>query len=133
MILTAHLDKEFRKDNCVFLINSINELIKSLNKKGFVIELKGHPKDIYLEQIDKEIHCQIIDKNILAEELNLFSYSYIINYESSIVIDLLINKFPNDRIITIANHGKGRLSHIYNQTIIVKKISDIHAIKFEAK
>ncbi len=84
--------------------SSKNILIKELvdifvNK---IIYLKPHPSEnIY--SLKKNISSDVIflDKDEVGENINYYDYEYIINFNSSIVIDIIFNKYPLENVITI--------------------------------
>jgi hypothetical protein len=63
--------------------------------------------------------CTILN-NLSIEQINYFDYKYIVNFDSSVVLDILASGYPGDKIITIGLGNKINISSIYNKTIKLK-------------
>lgn len=75
----------------------LNSLAKFLGEKEFNLFFKMHPRETSRDRFD----CKFIDQNIPVEEVDLDKFTYIVNFCSSSVIDIIGRSFPADKIITI--------------------------------
>lgn len=98
-------------------IASIQNLI---DVDEFVIKL--HPREAVpdVNTIKKGAVWTVLDNQFPIEELNYFDYKYIINFTSSIAMDILSSGYPKDRIITIDFGHINNLPEFYNATICLK-------------
>jgi len=82
----------------------IKEIAYYLNENGKKLIIKPHPREnlnelkAFLSNIN---NIQILDNNFSGEELDYFDYEIIVNFFSSIILDLIDRKYPNKRIFTI--------------------------------
>jgi len=104
----------------------LEDLIKSLSQ-GQPVYIKPHPRED-LNVISSLENVVVLDKNYSGEEIEYFDYSRIINFSSSIVIDLLSSGYPSGRIYTI-NLDDSNLS-FFKQTNYID-ISQIKNIAVE--
>lgn len=77
-------------------------------------EVKLHPREDKFQLPD--IPTIFFEGHFPIDELNYFDYKYIVNFNSSIVMDLLASGYPPDKIITISFGAKLNVSTLYNQT-----------------
>lgn len=90
-------------------------IFNELDVETFVIKL--HPRE---EKFDMtSIPVEFLSNKFPIQNLNYFDYKYIINFSSSIVMDLLASGYPPDKIITISFGKKFNISHLYEQTYIL--------------
>lgn len=86
-------------------INSIekSEIFKTLISKlqGKQIHVKPHPREA-TEVLHEFSDLQLLDKTRVGEDLDYFDYGCIINFSSSVIIDILARNYPAERIYTIA-------------------------------
>ena len=91
-------------------------------KDNFEIIIKQHPK----ESDSKINHFILESKNVtvlpkmdIAEKINYFDFERVINFGSSVVIDILLAQYPPQDIITFHITRKMKLPNFYNKTKIV--------------
>lgn len=77
-------------------------------------EIKLHPREEIFQLPD--VPTVFFDGQSLVEDINYFDYKYIINFNSSIVMDLLSSGYPAEKIITVSFGAKLNLSSLYGQT-----------------
>lgn len=85
----------------VSIIKDIALYLKQFNK---TLVIKPHPRENTSElevMLFGNDNIQILDRAIPGEAINYFEYDLIINFFSSIIIDLIDKKFPKDKILTI--------------------------------
>lgn len=92
-------DYQMKKDVKYNLILEIASFAKK-RKKQLII--KPHPR----ESIDNEKfklldNVTVLDKAKLGENLDYFDYEFIINFFSSIILDILENDYPKSNLLTI--------------------------------
>lgn len=83
------------------LISDIAKFAKSKNKN---LVVKPHPRetiDIEHEKLISKSNIVILDREKLGEGIDYFDYEIIINFFSSIIVDILANKYPKKRLFTI--------------------------------
>lgn len=91
----------------------IKEIAFHLNENDRKLIIKPHPREnvnelkAYLSNIN---NIQILDNNFSGEELDYFDYELIVNFFSSIILDILDRKYPNKRIFTIGFTNKPEIS-----------------------
>ncbi len=87
--------------------------------ENMVLFLKQHPRersDKY--QSIKELNY--LNKLYSGEDIDYFTYFFIINYGSSIVLDIYERGYPLNRVVTFNNKLiNSTLNHIYRETKIV--------------
>ena len=86
-------------------INSNNkkEIYKALLSQlvGRDIVVKPHPREA-IDVFENFPEVDILDKSKVGEDLDYFQFEMIINFSSSVIIDILSRGYPVDRIFTIA-------------------------------
>lgn len=80
-------------------IEMIETIMERLGK-GKEVFIKPHPRES-LEVVNAIKGATVIDQSKSGEELDYFRFEKIINFNSSIVIDLLGSGYPKERIYTI--------------------------------
>ena len=68
---------------------------------GKQIYVKPHPRE-ETDVFDQFTDVHVLDKTSIGEELDYFQYGAIINFSSSVIIDILHREYPAERIFTIA-------------------------------
>jgi|GEM_PF-6680243 len=97
-------------------ISDIQKLVKP-NK----IVIKFHPREIVPDSKKwPVVKSWILLDDISMDHVNYFDYKYIVNFNSSVVMDLLASGYPPDKIITIDFGSKVNISALYNSTIKLK-------------
>lgn len=100
-------------------INWISSLYKSLPE--IELEIKLHPREELFKDKVTETYPEwmFLPSQHSIDELNYFDYLYIVNFTSSIVIDILFSGFPEDKIITVDFGAKLSLAELYNKTTLI--------------
>lgn len=109
----------------------LRKTMSILSNRGYIVYLKTHPR----EKIDKysdliqEYQLKTIPKNKRSEDLDYFEYSYIVNFFSSSIIDILEKEYPAERIISIyPSRSFSNRKHIFKSTNIIYKIEEMKNI-----
>jgi hypothetical protein len=96
----------------------ISSLIEQTDTSEVFVKL--HPREKKPEVTRREQKWTFLDGQFPLEDLNYFDYKYIVNFSSSIVMDIVSSSFPNDKVITIDFGVNLNVSSIYNQTNLIK-------------
>ncbi len=81
------------------LISEIASFAKSRNK---LLIIKPHPREnIKPEKIKDLRNISVLDKSVVGESLDYFDYEFIINFFSSIILDIVENNYPKRNLLTI--------------------------------
>lgn len=99
-------------DKKKWLVNLYNKL----DVDQFVLKL--HPREEIFDI--PEINLEILPSDFPLEQLNYFDYKYIVNFSSSIIMDLLASDFPRDKIITVSFGAKFNIASFYESTRLIK-------------
>lgn len=112
--LEQHHPSDVSQSNRVLIFSFPNKDydIDSIAKKGIYesllnqlggsdIVIKPHPRE-ETDVFEFFPNVEVLDRSKIGEELDYFSYSKIINFSSSVIIDILSREYPVDRIFTIA-------------------------------
>lgn len=85
-------------------IDMINSIFNEVKYHGKTLVIKPHPRE-NIEVLKKRFNeiegVEILPRNLPGECLNYFDFELIVNFFSSLVLDLLSKKYPIERIITI--------------------------------
>ena len=97
-------------------ISDIQKLVKPCE-----LVIKFHPREI-LPDSNKwpVVNNWILLEEVSMDNVNYFDYKYIVNFNSSVVMDLLASGYPANKIITIDFGSKVNISALYNSTIKLK-------------
>ena len=118
-----------------FKVNIIKDIALHLKKFNRELIIKPHPRENTsdLEQMLLGIdNIRILDHTIQGESLNYFEYELILNFFSSIIIDLIDKKFPKEKIFTIGFtknpivHFDGNLNYCYIKDFKASKFINFH-------
>lgn len=90
----------------------LSKIYKILEVEKF--EVKLHPREEKFQLTG--VSTVFLDGQSPIEDLNYFKYKYIVNFTSSIVMDLLSSGYPADKIITVSFGTKLNLSSLYGKT-----------------
>lgn len=85
-------------------INLIENLAHYAHKNNKQLVIKPHPREnieLIRSSLDKIKNLEIIDKEISGESLNYFDYEFIVNFFSSIILDIIENEYPKHKLLTI--------------------------------
>lgn len=80
-----------------------HKIYKELTEKftGRNIVIKPHPREE--TDVFKEFPTfRVLERSVVGEDLNYFQYGAIVNFSSSVIIDILAQGYPLERIITIS-------------------------------
>lgn len=108
----------------------ISQIYNIVNAKELHIKL--HPAEKWIESEDYLLTNKVsILTNFLIEDINYFEYKYIVNFNSSVILDILASGYPADKIITIDLGAKLSASSIYDKTIMInpKNLKNVNQIK----
>ncbi|MFT4848171.1 MAG: hypothetical protein ACI83B_000697 [Sediminicola sp.] len=104
-----------------FLGIFIKENNLNLTWKPHPREGKNKISDIvnkYLKN-DSNIKFELVEKNVLAEEIDYATHGAIITFGSSIILDLIYRGYPRDSIVTIKPYNFYLTEHIFDQTRLI--------------
>jgi hypothetical protein len=85
-------------------INLIEDIANFALKNNKELIIKPHPREkieLIQERLNKIENIKIFDKKISGESLDYFDYEYIVNFFSSIILDIIENDYPESRLLTI--------------------------------
>ena len=92
-----------------------------------------HPReDKFDESLMKaKFNWTFLDGQYPLDTLNYFDFKYIINFNSSIIMDILSSAYPPKKIITISLYDKLSIASLYKQTtyINIKSLMNEDKIK----
>lgn len=79
------------------------ELIEGLLAAGFEVTVKLHPRDDKqkFQTLARELTFLQISGDVLAENINYWDYTFVVNFGSSAVLSMLDYGYPPDRIFTL--------------------------------
>lgn len=105
-------------------LKKYNQIISFFSKSQDV-EIKLHPKESinkFNSTINGNANVSIVGKNNIAENINFFNYNKIINFGSSVVIDILSINYPPKDILTFHITNRMKLPGFYSITALIKFI-----------
>lgn len=104
-------------------------LINSLKEKTIVI--KPHPREDadFFNKFAHYENIQVLNKDKTGESLDYFEYQKIINFSSSIIIDILTAGYPTKLVYTIFMKENSKLA-FFNKTSCIK-LSELYNFNFE--
>lgn len=81
----------------------LHTIIKNLKNKDCFITIKPHPRDELhkFEKLSNEFQINILNSAEIAENLDYWDYGLVINFGSSVILDMLNVGYPSNRIITL--------------------------------
>jgi len=126
LILSYPSQDNFGNDD--IKVSCIEEILRKID--NFLVHIKPHPReDInYIHSFScRNPEVIILNKNITAEDLDYTRYAFIINFYSSVVIDLLACGYPSNRIITIGFRKNTNIA-FFKETkyIYINEIKDLN-------
>lgn len=111
--------------------NILDTLIGYFINQGREIMLKPHPREhvkLLKKNLSYSSKIKFLNESEVGEEIPYFDFGLIINFGSSVVLDLLANNYPKNRIITLGFSrkpkfcfGKG-MKYIYFEELNDKNI-----------
>ena len=107
-------------------IKWLSILYNKLNTNEFVIKLHPREENYNISLIDPNFNWIFLEGQYPIERLNYFEYKYIVNFNSSIIMDVLSSSYPPDKIITIGLYKKLSIASLYDQTtyLNIKDLAD---------
>jgi Alpha-2,8-polysialyltransferase (POLYST) len=126
LILTSPLSEEQFMTPCKEVI-LYSKIISNYLREEFLIDIKQHPRE-ELSKFKKFSNCQeisYVDAHLPAEFIDYSNYREVVNFGSSVVLDLIANGYPPDHIITYPISNKIKLPDLFNETDIRIVPSDI--------
>ena len=108
----------------------ITDIAQHLAKFNKTLVIKPHPREIVTEiqqLTDVSQNIQLLNHSLPGETLDYFDYELILNFFSSIIIDLLNKKYPKKRIFTIGFTKKPLIT--FDKTLKYCYIKDFKASK----
>ena len=97
-------------------VELVSRLYEKLDIDEFVIKLHPREEKYRKELLKSEFNWTFLDGQHPLEELNYFDYKYIVNFNSSIILDILSSEYPKKKIITLSLYETLSIASLYNQT-----------------
>lgn len=97
-------------------VELVSRLYEKLDIDEFVIKLHPREDKYRSELLKSDFNWTFLDGQHPLEELNYFDYKYIINFNSSIILDILSSEYPKKKIITLSLYEKLSIASLYDQT-----------------
>jgi hypothetical protein len=114
------------------IIQDIGRYLATLDKD---LIIKPHPRENIYELktvLGKQKNVRILDNKFTGEDINYFEFELIINFFSSIVIDILDKNYPKNKILTIGFNKKPQIHFSKNlKYCYIKKFKASHFINFD--
>jgi hypothetical protein len=106
----------------------VSQILEILNNNSYQIDIKLHPREQYNKyHFLTKFQCQLIDKNIPSEDLNYFQYSYIINFFSSAVFDIIENDYPKEKVLTLKLYSfSNSVRDVFKKTKIIENLEEFN-------
>lgn len=79
----------------------LNHIFRILHEAGYETTLKPHPREILKKYDDFMDSIELSDLSASGEEIDYFSYSAIIHFGSSLILDIYQRAYPLERVITM--------------------------------
>lgn len=123
LLLTSPLyeDKYCRKEEELELIESIVNVIESY---GLSISHKAHPRELENKVEKYTLNAENISQEIVAEKIDYSNFKSIINFNSSVIIDIFESEYPMNKVITVEmfdNISNSFLNNLFNAGKVIKK------------
>ena len=93
--------------------------------KGYDIFVKPHPRES-IAIFDRFPEIGLLPGKMIAEEMNYFEYSKIVNFTSSVIIDILQNDYPADQVYTIFMKSVGFSLFDSTRCIWINKLDQLN-------
>lgn len=106
--------------------------LKLINSfKGKLIVIKPHPREnaLFFDRFLDNIHVQVLRKDEIGESIDYFEFEKIFNFSSSVIIDILLTKYPKKAVHTIFIKGSSNLVFFKETTCI--KLTELENYNFE--
>ncbi len=104
-------------------------LIDSFKNKTVII--KPHPREDsgFFDRFKGSKNVQILRKDRIGENIDYFEFEKIINFSSSVIIDILMTSYPRKAVYTIFMKENSELAFFKETTCI--KLSELQSYNFE--
>jgi hypothetical protein len=106
-------------------IQFFKEIEKTLNNYDIKLIIKPHPRE---PLSDYESFSNVIENSISFELLNYQDYKYIINFNSSALIDVINKGYPLKNIITFNIRKFSTSIPFFNKTIKINNIEELKTL-----
>jgi hypothetical protein len=129
MILTSPYSEEGRAD-LKQEIQFIEGMVKLFTGLGFGILFKPHPREDFemkIQNIKGMSNVKIVPASIAFENIFYHDFIYIINFYSSIIIDLLSSNFSRAKIITVNLTNRRDANHLFSKTPYFTNFEDFQS------
>ena len=94
-------DQDYQMDESI-KYKLILEIANFAKKRNKVLTIKPHPREnIRPEKFKGLTNIVILDKSIVGESLDYYDYEFIINFFSSIILDIVEYDYPKSNLLTI--------------------------------
>lgn len=105
-------------------IKILNCIIRVLKKYGFKISIKPHPRE-NIAKFQLLNYDTLIGGNVLFEDIEIKNFKYILNFGSSIVLNLYERGFPLSNVIT---YKIFKIEHypLFDHTVIIKDCNQLN-------
>lgn len=97
-------------------IEWLSFVYKKLSIKEFVIKLHPSEEEYSKNLIKPSYNWTFLEGQYAIDKLNYFDYKYIVNFSSSVIMDVLSSNYPKKKILTIGLFDKLSIASIYEQT-----------------
>lgn len=103
----------------------IQNIVIEFNQKGLYVFIKPHPREAPHKYDSIVGNFELLNSDLLFENIDIFSCLFIVNFFSSIVIDLVANGFPPDRILSYSLGNHDGIMHLFLKTTIIYNVEQI--------
>ncbi len=99
----------------------IYDKVLSMYSKEYKIFIKPHPSDRVnkFQHVLNKQNINIIKEHILAEKLDYYEYKVIVNFGSSVIIDILSSHYPSKNIVTFHVSKHMQLPTFFKKTKVI--------------
>jgi hypothetical protein len=111
-------------------IEWLSILYKKMDIEEFVIKLHPREEKFNRKYLDEGYNWTFLDGQYGIEKLNYFDYKYIVNFNSSIIMDILSSNYPKKKIITIGLYNKLSIGSLYKLTNFINGNELLNEAKF---
>lgn len=134
ILLFSFPNQDYQIEDAIKL-EIIKKIALKLEKKNLSLTIKPHPREetcVLREGLSDMRNITILENNFSGEELNYFEFEKIINFFSSVILDILANNYPKDRLITFGFTKKPFVKfNLGLKYIYLQRPSEIDEIHFD--
>jgi hypothetical protein len=105
----------------------LREVIDGAIASGYDVAIKPHPRDPAMKFADyaDRARISILDSSRCAEDIDYWSYDLILNFGSSVVMEVLASGYPAHDILTIeVGAGLTRRLDLLSVTVICHDVAE---------